>query len=110
MIDTRIIEKKAAELANQNQVMTFRLLLPNGNMIQRKITPVIPRGDGFIIYRDHKDVYKGINQPISDIQNVDLRTLWKIESTEMPAYSSENGTIKHCIENLLKMNFELIDL
>lgn len=110
MIDTRIIEKKASELVNLNQLLIFRLLLPNGNMIERRITPVIPAGNSHIVYRDHKYVYKGNKEPITDIHTVDLRTLRKIESIEMPSRSSQNGIIKHTIENLLKMNYEVVNI
>jgi hypothetical protein len=79
-------------------------------MIERDLTPVYSPKDKAYIYRDQRIVYKGIEKPITSINISDTRSLRKIENTELPSHSNKNGEVKHTIINLLKMNYEVINL
>lgn len=108
MVDTREFERKADLLVNAKSSMKFRLILSNGNLIERIISPIMV-GNTIRCYRDQKIVYKPIN-PIEDIQIISTKSLRLIQNIENPSIRSEGNCVKHIIIELLKMKYEVITM
>ncbi len=105
MKDTRIIEKKADELINQNRQLVFRYLLANGTLVERIIKPVKPNRRDPIVYRDIRRFFKPKKGKILDVSTVNTKSLKKIESVEMPSKSQSGNTIKSTIVSLLETGY-----
>lgn len=103
--DTRILEKQADEYIKRNDLLIFRLLLQNGNMVERLVKPIKPNRNIPPIYRDVRRVYAPKKGEIKDIKNVNVRSLRRLESEEMPSKPGEGNTVKSLIVALLEMGF-----
>ena len=105
MKDTRIFEKQADKLIEENRQLRFRLLLANGTLVERVIKPIKPNKKSPIIYRDIRRFYKAKKGKILDAATVNTKTIKKIESVEMPSKTQVGNTIKSTIVSLLDMGY-----
>lgn len=94
MIDYRVYEKQAKELVDSGKPMVFRLILPNGNIAERHITPVSHTLGSDFYYTDTKYVYT--------LENKNAMKLKCIETTKMSPQTTKNGVIYGFIASLLK--------
>ena len=108
MIDIREFEHKADHLINTNKPMKFRLILQNGNMVERIISPVFV-GNIIKCYRDQKKVYKSANGIIENIQTVPVKSLRILQNVENHSIKVEGNPVKNIIIELLKMKYEVIN-
>lgn len=108
MIDIREFEHKADLLIATNKPMKFRLILQNGNMVERIISPVFV-GNIIKCYRDQKNVYKPIKGIIENIQTVPIKSLRMLQSVENNSIKVEGNPVKNVIIELLKMKYEVIN-
>lgn len=108
MIDIREFEHKADLLISTNKPMKFRLLLQNGNMVERVISPVFI-GSNIKCYRDQKKVYKSTEGIIENIQTVPIKSLRILQSVENNSIKVEGNPVKNVIIELLKMKYEVIN-
>lgn len=108
MIDTRKLERQADLLIKANKQMVFRLLLSNGSMIERRISPVIVNSK-VKCYRDQKLLYKPISGIIENIQNVSLKSLRLIYNIENNSIKIDGNPVKHVIVELLKTNYQVVN-
>ena len=112
MIDTRLYERLARELIHVNKSLTFRFLLKNGHVIERVISEVSHVKDASIIYySDFRYEYipqKGYME--KDIMKIDMKKMQNVIRTPNPTLSTENGTIYHTVEMLLKSGYIVMNL
>lgn len=108
MIDIREYERKANVLINKCKPMKFRLILSNGNMIERRINPIIV-GSKVKCYRDQKILYKPISDAIDNLQTVSINSLRLLQNVENKSIKVDGNPVKHVIIELLKMNYEIIE-
>ena len=112
MIDTRIYERLARELIHSNTSLTFRFLLKNGHVIERVISEVSHTKDSPIIYySDYRYEHipkKGYTE--KDIMKIDMAKMQISTRTPNPTLSTENGTIYHTVEMLLKSGYIVVGL
>ena len=110
MMDTRIYERLARELIQFNSKLTFRFLMKNGHLIERVISEVSHLDDSSIIYySDYRYEYipkKGYNE--KDIMKIDMKKMQHTGRQVNPTLSTENGTIYHTVEMLLKSGYILV--
>ena len=110
IVDTRIYERLARELIQFNSTLKFRFLLKNGRVIERVISEVTHTSDADIIYySDYRYEYipkEGYEE--KDIMKLDMDKMYKGGRTANPTLSTENGTIYHTVEMLLKSGYILV--
>lgn len=94
MIDYRENRRKAKELVDSGKMLTFRMILPNGNIAERHLVPTehTPGSDYF--YKDTRYIFK-----LPGKTNVPLQTVGKME---LPPQTTKNGAIYNFVEELLK--------
>ena len=112
MIDTRLYARLARELIHMNKSITFRFLLKNGHVVERVISEVSHLDDASIIYySDYRYEYihqKGYIE--KDIMKIDMTKMQNKVRTVNPTLSTENGTIYHTVETLLKSGYITVNV
>ena len=103
MRDIRKFTKLANELMLSGDKITLRIILHNGNIVERVISPVTATlKKEHPLYSDVKNVYQCIDKTEAvDLNNLDRSNLRKISTENLQTTSTKNGMMIPLLEVLL---------
>ena len=104
--------EQAKELVNSKKTIIFRMVLKNGNIAERVLSPITHTNDATeILYSDIINRYRPKDMIDNvDITNIDYSKLDKITKDIMPSTSTEQGIVLCRIETLLESGYQVCDL